>query len=743
MSQLAKFLKRYAGWIALIFVLLVVQAMCDLALPDYTSNIVNVGIQQNGIESAVPQEIRASQLQKLMLLLPEQDQKTVVSSYTLYRDGTAVGNEEDILSQTWTEEDVFHLNSDADIEMLEPMLGKAIVVLSLFEGNSEQAKAMQQQFQQQLPEEMAQMPLMDLLVQMPSDQREEMVMELQEQLSQMPDSIVTQSAIQYVKTEYQALGKDIDNIQSQYILSSGLKMLGVACLAMICTIMVTLIASRISAGYSRDIRDGTFRRVMTFSNREFDHFSTASLITRCTNDVQQIQLMMVLMLRIVLYAPIIGIGALVKVWGQGGSMTWVIGLAVVLIFGIVMALFMIAMPKFKLVQKLVDRVNLIAREILTGLPVIRAFSTQKYEEKRFDGANVDLTKTNLFVNRVMTCMMPTMMFIMNGITVLIVWVGADQVNVGNMQVGDLMAFIQYTMQIIMAFLMISMMSILMPRAWVSVRRIGEIFDESVSIHDPQHETEFNPNKEGWVEFDHVFFRYPNAEEDVLSDIHFTAKPGQTVAFIGSTGSGKSTLVNLIPRFFDVTQGEIRVNGTDVRKVSLHKLREQLGYVPQKGVLFSGTIASNICYGNEKASLEEMEEAARISQSMEFIQEKPERYDSEIAQGGTNVSGGQKQRLSIARAIAKHPKIYIFDDSFSALDFKTDVTLRKALREATQTSTILIVAQRISTVLNADQIIVLDEGKVVGQGTHKQLLQSCEVYQQIALSQLSKEELDNE
>jgi ATP-binding cassette subfamily B multidrug efflux pump len=743
MSQLGKLLKHYAGWLALILVLLVVQAFCDLALPDYTSNIVNVGIQQGGVESAAPEEIRASEFQKIITLTSKENQELIKESYYLTEDGKEISWDQSFEQITSDDRYHFVLKGSAELERLEPVIGRSIMAVSMIDSDSEQAKAMQSAMREKLPEKMKNIPMMDLFLQLPEEQLAPIVSQIDEQLREVPDSIVSQSAISYVKNEYSAIGRDVEQIQKNYIWMTGLKMLGVALVAMVCTIAVTFLASRIAAGYSRDLRSGAFKKVLSFSSKEMDHFSTASLITRCTNDIQQIQMLLVMMCRMVFYAPIIGIGALIKLSSKGSSMTWVIGLAVVVIMSIVLMLFTFVMPKFKVLQKMVDKVNLIAREILTGLPVIRAFSTQKHEEKRFDDANRDLTKTNLFVNRVMTCMMPTMMFVMNGVSVLIIWVGAGKVDAGVMQVGDLMAFIQYAMQIIMAFLMISMMSIMLPRAWVSVRRLGEIYSEPLSIHDPETPQQPVEEKKGWVEFKNVSFRYPNAEEDVLSNITFTAKPGETVALIGSTGSGKSTLLNLIPRFFDVTEGELLVDGVDVRALSQHELRAKLGYVPQKAVLFSGTIRSNISYGNEQATDEEVVKAAEIAQSAEFIDEKPEGYDSAISQGGGNVSGGQKQRLSIARAIATKPEIYLFDDSFSALDFKTDVTLRKALRTATKDSTILIVAQRISTVINADQILVLDEGRIVGKGTHKELLKNCEVYQQIALSQLSKEELDHE
>lgn len=595
-----------------------------------------------------------------------------------------------------------------------------------------------------LPKEMLSedMTVFDVLGMMPEEQRAQMVTQIGEKVDEMPETMLEQAATIYLKEAYKNLGMDTDKIQTGYMLRTGGKMLALAAGGMIVSMIVGFLASKVGASTGRDLRGKVFRKVVEFSNGEFDKFSTASLITRSTNDIQQIQMLTVMILRMVLYAPIMGIGGVFKVFHTNVSMSWIIGLAVVLIAMVVMVLFVVAMPKFKILQNLVDRLNLVTREILTGLPVIRAFSTEKHEEERFDQANKDLTKTNLFVNRAMTFMMPTMMLIMNAISILIVWVGANGINDGQMQVGDMMAFIQYTMQIIMAFLMICMISIMLPRAAVSATRVDEVLTSTTLINDPKQPKHLKEGK-GMVEFNHVSFRYPGAEEDVLHDISFTAKPGETTAIIGSTGSGKSTMVNLIPRFYDVTEGKITIDGEDIRNVTQHELRDQLGYVPQKGVLFSGTIASNILYGNPDGSEETMMEAAKVAQAAEFIEEKPKCYDSRISQGGGNVSGGQKQRLSIARAIAKDPKIFIFDDSFSALDYKTDVTLRKALKEHTVNSTVIIVAQRISTILHADQIIVLDEGKVAGIGTHKELLKNCDVYYQIAASQLSEKELERD
>lgn len=576
---------------------------------------------------------------------------------------------------------------------------------------------------------------------MPQESREELVKEIKKEMKDMPDMILEQAAVSYARNAYQDLGMDVDQMQYHYLFTTGGKMIALAFLGMAASVLVCYLASRVGARVGRDLRGRVFRKVVGFSNNEFDHFSTASLITRSTNDIQQVQFLAVMVLRMVLYAPILALGGVYKVFQTNVSMSWIIALAVILIFCVVLVLFVAAMPKFKTLQKLVDRLNLVTREILTGLSVIRAFSTEKHEEERFDTANKNLTRTNLFVNRAMTFMMPTMILIMNGVSVLIVWNGAHGISDGQMQVGDMMAFIQYTMQIIMGFLMICMISIMLPRAGVSADRIQEILTSETVIDDPKEAKAFCKEEAGVLKFDHVSFRYPGADEDVLHDIHFTARPGETTAIIGSTGSGKSTLVNLIPRFYDVTEGTITLDGVDIREVSQHTLRDKIGYVPQKGVLFSGDIASNILFGNPDGGEAVMKEAAQIAQAEEFIEAKSEKYHSHIAQGGSNVSGGQKQRLSIARAIAKRPELFIFDDSFSALDYKTDVALRKALKKKTAQSTVLIVAQRISTILHAEQIIVLDEGKIAGIGTHRELLDSCEVYRQIAASQLSEEELD--
>lgn len=735
MGKLFKFMKPYAATILMIVVFLVLQAYCDLSLPGYTSDIVNVGIQQGGIDTAIPEQISVEDMDRLFLFVSEQDQKTVLDAYE--RDTDTYESEAYVLKDGI-------LKDEKRTDKIGAILSKPMMLVTVFSSDSEETKEMTDAMFASLPKEMLSedMTVFDVLGMMPEEQRAQMVTQIGEKVDEMPETMLEQAATIYLKEAYKNLGMDTDKIQTGYMLRTGGKMLALAAVGMIVSMIVGFLASKVGASTGRDLRGKVFRKVVEFSNGEFDKFSTASLITRSTNDIQQIQMLTVMILRMVLYAPIMGIGGVFKVFHTNVSMSWIIGLAVVLIAMVVMVLFVVAMPKFKILQNLVDRLNLVTREILTGLPVIRAFSTEKHEEERFDQANKDLTKTNLFVNRAMTFMMPTMMLIMNAISILIVWVGANGINDGQMQVGDMMAFIQYTMQIIMAFLMICMISIMLPRAAVSATRVDEVLTSTTLINDPKQPKHLKEGK-GMVEFDHVSFRYPGAEEDVLHDISFTAKPGETTAIIGSTGSGKSTMVNLIPRFYDVTEGKITIDGEDIRNVTQHELRDQLGYVPQKGVLFSGTIASNILYGNPDGSEETMMEAAKVAQAAEFIEEKPKCYDSRISQGGGNVSGGQKQRLSIARAIAKDPKIFIFDDSFSALDYKTDITLRKALKEHTVNSTVIIVAQRISTILHAEQIIVLDEGKVAGIGTHKELLKNCDVYYQIAASQLSEKELERD
>lgn len=747
MRYTVKYLKKSVVPILLVIGLLIVQAMSDLALPSYTSDIVNVGIQQQGIENAAPEAIRESSYEELALFMSDGDQQTFQSNYRLVDRASLTAKEYETYREVYPalENGALYLLNTKDksvISTLSSILSEPMLIVYTLRSDSADIQAIKNQLTAQMPGLDAGVDLVSLLAGLPAEQRSQMMGAVDEKLSQIPESIMEQSAILYVKGEYQAIGMDTDRMQTRYIFVEGAKMLLLALVSMAAAVAVGFIASRIAAGYGRDLRGGVVRKVLTFSNAEMDQFSTASLITRSTNDIQQIQLMLVMLIRIVFYAPIMGVGGVVKVVGTNSSMTWILALAVVVIMLVVAILFAFVMPKFRKLQDLIDRLNRVTREILTGLPVIRAFSTQKHEEKRFDGANRDLMKTQLFVNRVMSLMMPLMMLLMNGVTLLIVYNGAYGIDSGEMQVGDMMAFIQYAMQIIMSFLMICSLSVMLPRAVVSLKRINEVLGTQPEICDPQTAEPFDEQKKGYVEFKNVSFRYPEADEDVLTDISFVAEPGKTTAFIGSTGSGKSTLINLIPRFYDATEGAVLVDGQDVRNVSQHDLRARIGYVPQKGVLFSGTIESNIKYGRRDATDEQMKQAASIAQATEFIDAKPTGYATEIAEGGTNVSGGQKQRLSIARAIAVDPEIYIFDDSFSALDFKTDSVLRQALKEKTDGKTVLIVAQRISTILDADQIIVLDEGKVAGRGTHRELMENCEIYQQIALSQLSKEELLN-
>lgn len=733
MKNLFKYASEHWKALLAIVAILIVQAYCDLSLPAYTSDIVNVGIQQGGVEDHIPDAISAEDMETLLLFTSEKDGKTVLSAYE--KDDKTYEEQAYVLKDT--------VKEDTDrTEKLSGILAAPMMMAAGFESGSDMTADIEEQLKAQLPPEMISedMTVLDILKMMPQEQKQAFVSEIEKKTEELPDTITEQAAVNYVKEAYADLGIDMDELQFRYLFSTGAKMIGLAFLGMAASVLVGFLASRVGAAAGRDLRGRVFKKVVGYSSNEFDHFSTASLITRSTNDIQQVQFIIVMLLRIVLYAPILAIGGIVQVFQTNVSMSWIIGLAVVLIALVVLVLFAVAMPKFKSLQKLVDKVNLVMREILTGLPVIRAFSTEKHEEKRFDKANMDLMKTNLFVNRAMTFMMPIMMLIMNGISVLIMWSGAKGINDGQMQVGDMMAFIQYTMQIIMGFLMLCMISVMLPRAAVAAERVDEVLSSKTIINDPKQPLLIPQKADGVLKFDHVSFRYPGASEDVLHDISFEAKPGETTAIIGSTGSGKSTLVNLIPRFYDVTEGKITLDGLDIREVAQHDLREKLGYVPQKGVLFSGTIASNIMFGNPDGSDEEMKEAAQIAQATEFIETKRKRYDSSIAQGGSNVSGGQKQRLSIARAIAKHPKLFIFDDSFSALDFKTDVALRRALREKTADSTVLIVAQRISTILHAEQILVLDDGQIVGKGTHEELLRNCEVYQQIAASQLSEEEL---
>ena len=746
MLKLLKEFKPFTLLILIIIGLLFIQAMADLALPDYMSNIVNIGIQQNGIKNAVPEVMKTEEMDKIKIFLNEDERNLVDNSYKLIDKENLTEKEYKNYFKKYPsleKESLYILNIDSkeDIERMDSFLAKAILVVLGIEKGSLQGINFQQDMESlyaNIPEGTD--PFM-ILANLPKEQLELMKEKIDEGFKDIPQTIIEQSAINHIKDQYESIGVNIRKTQSNYIIYIGGIMLLIALLGMLASILVGFLSARISASLGRNLRDKVFQKVTSFSNAEFDNFSTASLITRSTNDIQQVQMFMVMMLRMVFYAPILGVGGVIRALDTNVSMAWIVGVGVIAILILVGTLFAIVMPKFKKVQKLVDRVNLVMRESLNGMLVIRAFNTQDFEENKFDNANRDLTKTNLFVSRIMTMMMPTMNIIMNGIILLIVWVGAHEIDRATIQVGDMMAFMQYAMQIIMSFLMLSMVSIILPRASVSAQRIAEVLNEDVTIKEPDNPKKFKDGVKGLIEFEKVSFKYPGAEEYVLKDISFIAKPGETTAFIGSTGSGKSTLINLLPRFYDVTEGRILLDGVDIRDIKLHDLREKIGYVPQKGILFMGTIESNLKYGkNFDTKDEDIIKAIEISQAKEFIDEKEKGVLSEIAQGGTNVSGGQKQRLSIARAIAKKPEVFIFDDSFSALDFKTDAALRKAIGQEIKDRTMLIVAQRINTIMNAENIIVLDQGKIVGMGNHRELLKKCDVYRQIALSQLSEEEL---
>ena len=710
MGKLFRDLWKHKAAVLLIILLLIGQAYCDLSLPSYTSDIVDVGIQQGGIENAVPERMREETFRNIELFLTEEERALAEESYTLA-------------------EGVRELNTSdrKTLEQLDEAFGLPMVILSSLEESGMDLSGLSQA--------MLNSGLTEGAI-------EEIRQQTLESMGDMSDSIITQRAILFVQSEYEALGMDLGQVQMNYLLTTGAKMLGLTLLMVVTAVLSGLLSSRTAAKIGMELRGQVFTKVLSFSNNELNKFSIASLITRSTNDIQQVQMVEVMLLRMVLYAPIIGIGGVIKVAGTRTGLSWIIVVAVVAIFAVVMALLFVAMPKFRKMQTLVDRLNLVAREILTGLSVIRAFDREKYEEERFDTANKNLMKTQLFTNRVMNVMMPAMMLIMNGVTVMIIWFGGHGIDAGTMQVGDMIAFITYTMQIVMAFLMITMISVMLPRAGVAADRIQEVLDTPLSIHDaPAVRDDELADAKGELRFEDVSFRYEGADEDALEHISFTAKPGETTAVIGSTGCGKSTLIHLIPRFYDVTQGRITIDGVDIREISQKKLHSLIGFVPQKANLFSGTIASNIKYGGDWITDEKMVEAAQIAQAEEFIETKPDGYDSPIAQGGSNVSGGQKQRLSIARAIAGSPKIFLFDDSFSALDYKTDAQLRKALHEKTGDAAVLIVAQRISTILHANRILVLEDGKIVGDGTHEQLLESCAAYQEIARSQLSESELN--
>lgn len=750
MGKLIKYLGRYKLQCLLVLVLLVVQAVCDLALPDYTADIMDTGIMQKGVDRVSPKVISESSMNDIMLFAKDEEKAVIDRSYELI-DSISDTDTLPLKSKTSSEK-VYKRTADdkdkldeLDKAMQTPMavcaMAKQMELDEMKQGDAAQGAPQGQQMSPEMLEKLKGKTMLDMLKMSGSgiSFRESM----SEKLKDMSDMSMSQSAKAFVQQEYEALGVDLNKLEKNYLWTAGLKMLGMAGLIMLCTIAVGFLAARIGAGIGLDLRVGVFKKVISFSNQEMDSFSTSSLITRSTNDIQQIQIVLTIMLRMCMYAPILGIGGMMRVLDTNTSMMWIIGVAVLAVSLLIGVLMVIAMPKFKIMQKKVDRLNLVTREILTGLPVIRAFSREKHEEKRFDETNTDLTKTMLFTHRTMSFMFPSMTLVMNGVSILIVWIASKQIDMGKLQVGSMTAFITYAMMIIMSFLMLTMISVFLPRAAVAAERVDEVLTSKATVTDKPDADKDRKITQGTVRFDHVNFRYNNADADVLEDIDFTAQKGKTTAIIGSTGSGKSTLVHLIPRFYDVTSGSITIDGVDVRDYTQHNLREAIGFVPQKGVLFSGDIDSNLAFGCPDASHEQLEKAAQIAQATEFITAKPEGYKSEIAQGGNNVSGGQKQRLSIARAIAKKPKILIFDDSFSALDFKTDVALRKALGENVKDSTIIIVAQRIVTIMNADEIIVLDEGRVAGKGTHLELLKNCEVYDQIVRSQLSESEYNKQ
>jgi len=745
MIRIAKYTKPYLLLILITIALLFIQANADLALPDYMSRIVNNGIQQNGVENAVPQAIRQSEMDKLTIFLSSSEKEQVLSHYTLVDKKSSDYSKYVQNYPTLANQPVYVLNptDKTDIAALNPIMGKAILVVTTIEqiqADPTKAAAIPGGFGIDISKIPAGTDLFSMLKNLPEQQLTQMTSGINEKFATLGENMVNQMAVAAVKNEYIALGMDVGKLQSNYILNIGGIMLLLSLVSGAATIIVGLLASRTAAGMARDIRQGVFKKVESFSIAEFDKFSTASLITRSTNDVTQIQMVTVLLMRMVFYAPIIGIGGIIRAIGKSPNMWWILAVAVVTLLGLILVVFSIALPKFKLIQTLIDRLNLVTRENLSGMMVIRAFNKQNIEEKRFNQANQDLTDNSLYIARIMATMMPIMMLIMNGLSLLIIWVGSNQVAQSTIQVGDMMAFLQYAMQIVFAFLMMSMMFIMLPRASVSAGRIADVLETKTSINDPEKPEQFQTPPKGKVEFRDVSFRYPDAQENILCHINFTAMPGQTTAIIGSTGSGKSTVVNLIPRFFDVTEGGIFIDGLDIRSVRQADLHDQIGYIPQKGNLFSGTIESNLLYADDNASKETLEEAVGIAQASEFIYAKPEGFQTEISQGGTNISGGQKQRLSIARALVKKPPVYIFDDSFSALDFKTDSKLRAALKDKTSDSTVIIVTQRIATIKNAEQIVVLNEGEVVGKGKHAELMETCETYREIALSQLSREEL---
>jgi ATP-binding cassette subfamily B multidrug efflux pump len=745
MLRLLKYLKPYLFLVLLAITLLFVQAFADLALPNYMSDIVNVGIQQGGVANAVPEAVRKTEMDKLTIFMSATEKTRVLSNYTLVDKNSADYTADVKLYPILAQEPVYVLNGlqVSESTWMNPVMGKALLTVSGIQqvlADPSKAAAMGQGLGFDLSKLPPGMDIFSILGKLPEAQLAQLNTKFDSQFTALGDKMVIQAAAAPVKAEYIALGIDTGKMSSDYIIRIGVLMLLFTLLSGTCTIIVGYLAARTAAGLARDLRRNVFKRVESFSSTEFDKFSTASLITRSTNDITQIQMVVIMFIRMVFYAPIIGIGGVIRAIDKSANMWWIITLAVIVLLGLILTVFVVALPKFRRIQSLIDRINLVTREHLSGMMVIRAFNMQAFEEKRFDKANVDLTSNSLFINRVMVIMMPLMMMVMNGVTVLIIWVGAHQIADSAMQVGDMMAFMQYAMQIVFAFLMLAMMFIILPRAAVSADRIADVLETEPIIIDPKDPKHFSEPFKGTVEFKNVSFRYPGAEEDVLHNISFIAQPGQTTALIGTTGSGKSTIVSLIPRFYDVTAGAVCVDGTDIREVTQHELRDRIGYVPQKGMLFSGTIESNLLYGDEDASDEKLKLATDIAQATEFISTNPEGLKSEVAQGGTNVSGGQKQRLSIARALVKDAAVYIFDDSFSALDFKTDAALRKALKQHTGSSTMFIVTQRIATIKTAEQIIVLDEGKIVGKGSHEDLMKDCDIYREIALSQLSKEEL---
>lgn len=750
MFKLRKYVRPFLGSILVIIALLFGQAMCELAMPDYMSDIVNVGINAGGIENGVFDALSETRYDQLALLMNEEEKTIFQNSYTLTTPQSATESEREKYPAL-ANENVYILNdlSSQEETALNQALSQAeamVMSLEQLTANTDPASLNEQQQQiltvlENLPEGTT---ISDILAKMPQKTLDTLREQFASYTEVMGQSTLDTANASLVKQEYQSLGMNTDHIQNRYLFENGAKMLFVALASAALAVAVGFLASRVAAGFSRDLRRDVFGKVESFSNAEFNRFSTNTLITRTTNDVQQIQMVLVMILRIVIYAPIIGIGAIIKVLQSDANMTWIIALVVVIILGIMLSAFVLVLPKFRIQQKLLDKLNSVVREFLEGMPVIRAFNNQQEEQQKFRQANNDIMRTALFTGRAMGSLMPLIMLVMNCSSILIVWVGSHQIDAGSLQVGDMMAFMQYAMQIIMAFMMITMISIMLPRASVAAGRIVEVLQTKPAILEAKDPVAFDPARKGQVSFQHVSFRYPGAEEEVLHDLSFTCEPGKTTAFIGSTGSGKSTIVNLVPRFFDVTEGKILVDGVDLREADIHDLRDRIGYVPQKASLFSGTIESNLRYANEDATDEQLKEAAKIAQALDFIEAKPDGFASEIAQGGTNVSGGQRQRLSIARALVKQPEIFIFDDTFSALDFKTDAQLRKELNQLCEKkqSTVLLVAQRISSIMHADQIIVIDNGRIVGRGKHQELLENCDVYKEIAYSQLSKEELEN-